>query len=40
MSLEVVIALRKLRREVERGNRLKEREIELLEMLVNAQKIN
>jgi len=31
MSLDVVIALRKLRKEVEKGNKLKEREIELLE---------
>ncbi|MCX6801986.1 MAG: hypothetical protein NT067_02625 [Candidatus Diapherotrites archaeon] len=31
MSLEVIIALRKLRQEVEKGNKLKEKEIQLLE---------
>ena len=31
MALSEVIALRKLRREVEKGNELKEREVKLLE---------
>lgn len=38
MSLDVVIALRKLRKEVEKGNKLKEKEIELLEEISNKIK--
>jgi len=38
MALDVVIALRKLRKEVEKGNKLKEREIELLEAILLEKK--
>lgn len=38
MSMEIIIALRKLRGEVEKGNKLKEREIELLEKILSNLK--
>jgi len=40
MSLDVVIALRKLRKEVEKGNKLKGKEIELLARLINLHQKN